>query len=83
MQSFLRKAEKWAVKQSDILIADSIGIQDFLSEKYGVESSFIPYGAELFSKPDETVLKEFGLESSGVGKPTDLLGCRPECRPRI
>lgn len=61
VQHFLRKAEKWAVKQSDELIADSIGIQSYLKEKYAVSSTFIPYGSELISKKDSSVIQTFNL----------------------
>lgn len=59
---FLMKAEKWAVQQSDRLIADSKGIQMYLKEKYKVEAVYIPYGAEVFENPNEKVLNEFGLK---------------------
>jgi len=61
VQSFLKNAEKWAVRSSDHLVADSKGIQSYLKEKYKVESSYIPYGAELFENPDSTILKDLGL----------------------
>ncbi len=52
---FLRRAEKWAVKGSDYLIADSIGIQQYLSDKFNAPSVFIPYGAELFQPKADDV----------------------------
>ncbi len=61
VQSFLKKAESWAVRSSDYLVADSKGIQSYLKEKYKVVSSYIPYGAELFENPDSSILKTFGL----------------------
>ncbi len=60
---FLKHAEKWAVKSSDYLIADSIGIQNYLKGAYKRESEYIAYGAERFTEPSETVLAEYGLES--------------------
>lgn len=62
VQSFLKKAESWAVKQSDWLIADSIGIQNYLQKKYAVSSSYIPYGATIFSENKPSVLEEFQLQ---------------------
>jgi glycosyltransferase involved in cell wall biosynthesis len=62
VQSFLKFAEKLAVRYSDFLIADSIEIQKYIEEKYGKKSSYIPYGAELFEQPDATVLDEFKLD---------------------
>jgi glycosyltransferase involved in cell wall biosynthesis len=60
-QRFLKYAEKVAVRRSDFLVADSIGIQKYLKEKYGAGSRFIPYGANLFSNPDAGALEPFGL----------------------
>jgi glycosyltransferase involved in cell wall biosynthesis len=60
---FLRFAEKWAVKYSDYLIADSKGIQEYLYDKYHVASDFIPYGATQYipGKSDPEKLSQFGL----------------------
>ncbi|HVU56176.1 MAG TPA: DUF1972 domain-containing protein [Puia sp.] len=62
VQKFLRWAEKLAVKTSDFLISDSIGIQDYLLQKYGVRSQYIPYGASLFEEPDIDVLAQYDVE---------------------
>ncbi|MGV3765455.1 MAG: DUF1972 domain-containing protein [Chitinophagaceae bacterium] len=59
VKKFLRKAEKWAVRNSHFLIADSIGIQQYLSEKYNVESTFISYGAENFQNPQSDRISAF------------------------
>ena len=59
VQSFLKKAEKWAVNNSHHLIADSKGIQTYLKEKYSKSSEFIAYGATLFENPDSTQLASF------------------------
>ncbi len=45
VKAFLKIAERWGVKQSHKLIADSEGIQRYLNHKYGVASVYIPYGA--------------------------------------
>ena len=63
VRHFLKHAEKWAVKSSDYLIADSIGIQNYLQKTYKRESRYIAYGAEKFESPDISVLKEYGLEA--------------------
>ncbi len=59
VRCFLQKAEKWAVKTSDYFISDSIGIQNYLSEKYKLESEFIAYGASRFSSPDFKKVTEY------------------------
>jgi glycosyltransferase involved in cell wall biosynthesis len=62
VRRFLTYAEKWAVVNSDYLIADSKGIQEYLLSKYKRQSEFIPYGATLFSNPDPGILSSFHLE---------------------
>jgi len=59
VQRFLLKAEKWAVNSSDYLVADSIGIQRYLDDKYNVKSKYIAYGAALFNDPEEDAIKKY------------------------
>lgn len=62
IQKFLQFAEKLAIKKSDFLISDSIGIQSYLKEKYSVDSTYIPYGSFINSSYRSDVLKEYGIE---------------------
>lgn len=62
VQSFLKVAEKWAANNADVLVADSIGIQQHLKETYQKESTFIPYGATVFNQPDDSVLASYALQ---------------------
>jgi glycosyltransferase involved in cell wall biosynthesis len=62
VQYFLKRAEKWAVKTSQHLIADSKGIQQHLKETFNVESTYIPYGAHVFNSPDKEILTQFKLK---------------------
>ncbi|MGB5942000.1 MAG: DUF1972 domain-containing protein [Leeuwenhoekiella sp.] len=62
IKKFLLYAERLAVKFSDHLISDSIGIQNYLKGKYGANSTFIPYGANLVDENDVNVLKEFKVD---------------------
>jgi glycosyltransferase involved in cell wall biosynthesis len=71
---FLLYAESLAVKVSDHLIADSIGIQNYLKEKYNKESTYIPYGAEIFTSADKAVLAEYQLKPNAY----DMLIARLE-----
>jgi glycosyltransferase involved in cell wall biosynthesis len=64
VKKFLRYAESLGVKYSDHLISDSIGIQDYLKEKYKAASTYIAYGATLFEKLDLNILKEYNLEAN-------------------
>lgn len=61
VKKFLRYAEYLGIKYSDHLISDSIGIQNYISEKYKKESTYIAYGANLFEKPDLNVLNDYNL----------------------
>ena len=58
---FLLYAEKLAVRFSDFYIADSPVIQSYFRSKYGIESEYIAYGAELFQEADKGVLAEYGV----------------------
>ena len=58
---FLKYAEKLAVKNSDIIISDSLAIQAYLQKKYAIKSKYIPYGATIFKSPNESTLSEFKL----------------------
>ena len=62
VQRFLKFAEKLAANSSDYLVSDSIGIQSFLKQKYQKESTYIAYGADPFSTPNEEILKEYHVE---------------------
>jgi glycosyltransferase involved in cell wall biosynthesis len=61
VQKFLIYAERLAVKYSDYLISDSVGIQTYLRNKYSVDSEYIPYGANLISDIDDSILKKHNL----------------------
>lgn len=62
VRRFLTYAEKLGVKYSNHLIADSMGIQEYLKNKYGVPSVYIPYGANVFTNPDPSALKDYNVE---------------------
>lgn len=62
VQKFLKFAEKWAVKQSDYLVADSLGIKQYLTEEYSVDSTFHPYGCHILKNADENYLSTYRLQ---------------------
>ena len=62
VQKFVFWEERMAVKHSHYLIADNMGIKDYYKEKYGKESKFLAYGANIYDDYDESVLKEYGLQ---------------------
>ncbi len=62
VQKFIFWEEKMTVKHSHYLIADNMGIHDYYKEKYGKESKFLAYGADIHDNYNEEFLKEFELE---------------------
>lgn len=62
VQYFLKKAEKWAINTSDHLVADSVGIQQHLKVNFNVDSTYIPYGAHVFSSEKKSVLNDYNLQ---------------------
>lgn len=63
-QKFLKFAEKRAVKSSDHLVADSLGIKQYLKDKYNKEAVYIAYGAESFLKQNENLLSQYNVEKN-------------------
>lgn len=61
VQKFLKYAEKLAVKHSDYLVADSIGIQKYLLETYNIKSDYHPYGCYVLENPNKEDLKKYDL----------------------
>lgn len=63
-RGILKYSERLAVEKSDALVADNPNIREYILKKYGRESHFIPYGAELFNSPQDGVLENYGLEKN-------------------
>lgn len=61
VQKFLKHAEKWAAVNGDVLVADSPGIQTYLKEEYNKPSTFIAYGADVFTEPYEPLLEKYNI----------------------
>ena len=61
VQKFVFWEEKMAVKHSHYLISDNMGIHDYYMEKYGKESEFLAYGADIHDDYNEQYLSEYGL----------------------
>ena len=62
VQQFIKFCEKIAVKKSDALIADNIGIKNYLKKKYNVKSIYIPYGATLKNNPQKAHLDHYSIK---------------------
>ena len=63
VRKFVFWEERMAVKHSHYLIADNMGIHDYYKEKYGKESKFLAYGADIHDDFKAEYLEEFGLKS--------------------
>ncbi|RLD61734.1 MAG: glycosyltransferase family 1 protein [Bacteroidetes bacterium] len=61
VRNYLKYAEKIAAIKSHFLVADSLGIKEYLKEKYNKESEFIAYGATLFDNPQENLLGQYDV----------------------
>ena len=61
VQQFLKFSERLATLSSDFLVADSLGIQTFLKEKYKKESTYIAYGAHPFTDPNEPIVSSYKM----------------------
>lgn len=61
VRRFLDWEEKMAVRYSHYLIADNMGIHNYYKEKYGKESKFLAYGADVHDNFSEEYLKEYAL----------------------
>lgn len=62
VRRFLVYAERMAVRFSDFYISDSIAIQYYLRENYGINSKYISYGADIFTHENENLLNCYGLQ---------------------
>ena len=58
-------AERLAVKWSDALIADAVGIQDYYLEKFNKPTDLITYGAPILDGVGSDRLAELGLTAGG------------------
>lgn len=62
VQKFLKHAERWAAVNADTLVADSVGIEQYLKETYNKDAHFIAYGADVFSDPYEPILSNYNVK---------------------
>lgn len=60
---FLLQAEKWAARNSHLLIADSTGIQQYLKASLNVDSIYIPYGADLVTQAEASLIQPYNVSS--------------------
>lgn len=58
---YFRTAERWSVRAADAVIADAVGIADYVESRYGRRSEVIRYGAPILHPADDR-LAEVALE---------------------
>lgn len=61
IKPFVRKCERNGAKYSDAMVADNVGIQDYLSIHYGESATLIPYGAKILDEISDEVLADYQL----------------------
>lgn len=59
---FLKYAERLAVKYSDFLVSDSVGIKKYIDNKYKKDSKYIAYGSHLISNVDKIILDRYNVQ---------------------
>ncbi|MHA7239315.1 DUF1972 domain-containing protein [Arthrobacter sp. TMS1-12-1] len=62
---YYRVAESLAVRWSDALIADAAGIQDYYRQEFGVESTYLAYGAPILESGASDRLADLDLTPGG------------------
>jgi len=61
----LKFQEKMAGITADKIITDSLKIKKYYYNKYGIDSTYISYGAEIIDYPPGEVMEKYGLEKDG------------------
>lgn len=62
---YYRWAERIATRLAKEMIADSREIQTYYKERYGKDTRYISYGAELRTSKDPSILQRYGLQPGG------------------
>ncbi|KAA1422780.1 glycosyltransferase family 1 protein [Mumia zhuanghuii] len=58
---YYRTAESASVRWADALIADAVGIADYYEDEFGVETTFVPYGAPILDSSAADRIAELDL----------------------
>jgi len=62
---YYRWAERVATKSAKKMIADSRAIQKYYKERYGKDTCYISYGAEIRTSKAPSILRRYGLQPGG------------------
>lgn len=70
VKKFLKFSEKIAVRFANVIITDNKGIQDYVKDEYGKESTLIAYGGnhaliDITEEREEEILQLYNLEKRG------------------
>jgi glycosyltransferase involved in cell wall biosynthesis len=65
VQKFLLHAERWAACHGHVLVADNLGIRDYIEKKYRRPATYIPYGADIPDSYETGHLSRWGLKPGG------------------
>lgn len=61
-RNIIKYSEKLAVKYSDMIISDNLGIKEYIDKKYNIDSKYIAYGAEIPYHINDEYLSKYNLE---------------------
>ncbi|MGY3317961.1 DUF1972 domain-containing protein [Arthrobacter sp. TE12232] len=64
-QKYYRTVERLAVRMSDALIADAVGIQDYYRQRFDADTVYLAYGAPLLAKGSAEKLAALDLTPQG------------------
>jgi len=64
VRKLMQDLEAMAVRKADFLIADNIGIQNYLKRTYQADAFFVPYSTDFFNDPDPAILSEYNLTAN-------------------
>lgn len=59
---YYRAAEAASVRWADALIADAVGIADYYQDEFGVDTTFVPYGAPILEGPASDRIGSLGVD---------------------
>jgi glycosyltransferase involved in cell wall biosynthesis len=62
IRTLIRSSENNIVKMGLNLVCDNQELVNYYSGKYNIKPYYIPYGADLFTDPDEKVLKDYDVK---------------------
>ena len=55
--------EKLGIHYSNYLIADNLGIKDYLEKTYDISARYIAYGADILDFSDPKILNDYNLKA--------------------